>query len=72
MFYPVELKDVLFLQRDNSSSYLMLILYVKEITYYYKLNDDDDRNAISELLMLSFVMPDFHAEPCPDAAAKYR
>ena len=57
---------------DNCYSYLMLLLYVKEITYYYKLNDDDGRNAISELLMLSLVMPYFHAKPSSDASTEYR
>ena len=34
------------------------------------MNDEDGWYAILEFLVQSLVMPNLHAEPCPDAATK--
>ena len=34
------------------------------------MEDEDEREAEAELVMLGLVMPDFHAEESPDAASQ--
>ena len=37
---------------------------------YGNLDNQDNRDAIFELLVLSLMMPDFHTQPCPNTTTK--